>query len=71
MAGCQAVKQNGTHCRSYARKGLTCCRVHDYLENVVAEIEPPTNPVCEEDLWNELNKVFLECLDQKVADGKW
>ncbi len=46
--------------------------MHKYLEDVVAEIEPPTNPVCEEeDLWNELNKVFLECLEQKVADGKW
>ena len=71
MAGCQAVKQNGAHCRNYARKGLTCCRVHDYLENMVAEIEisrkeyieiysPCIYFTCEEEvLYHELNKLLI------------
>ncbi len=39
MPGCQAVKQNGKHCRNYACKGKTCCYVHRYLEDTPAEIE--------------------------------
>jgi len=39
MPGCQAVKQNGTHCRNYSCKNKTCCYQHRYLENIVAEVE--------------------------------
>ena len=39
MPGCQAIKQNGKHCRNYACKGKTCCYAHRYLEELPAEIE--------------------------------
>ena len=39
MPGCQAVKQNGTHCRNWSMKGKTCCYVHRYLEDLPAEVE--------------------------------
>ena len=39
MPGCQAIKQNGKHCRNYACKSKTCCYVHRYLEDMVAEVE--------------------------------
>lgn len=45
MPGCQAVMNSGKHCRNYARKGLTCCYAHIYLEDIAAEIEVPVKKV--------------------------
>ena len=60
MAGCQAIKQNGSHCRNYVRKGLTCCRVHHYLENMVAEIEIPRKEYIE--IYSPLNPTYSPCI---------
>ena len=46
MAGCQAVKPNGKHCCNYARRGMTCCYSHRYLENTESELEPNVINVC-------------------------
>ena len=45
MPGCQAVMNSGRHCRNYARKHLTCCYSHKYLEDTLAEIEVPVKKV--------------------------
>jgi len=65
MPGCQAVKQNGTHCRNYACKGKTCCYVHIYLEDTPAEIEVPVvkktvKKTKESELWGPPERTVAE-----------